>query len=296
MLPCHVLCPHVSREQACVVPDVGHQLTLDKHKLCTKQRAQRKRCPCRQTTTRWVCVCVVLYVFTQMATRGIWYQLHLLPRSLFASDLAWLESVCFSCPGFDWTIRYLCVALIGGCCWNLRRPPDQEEMVPNSIIGNLSSKSIHTEGSFFRLVVLLLICIFFKVSLLSTLAALVVLKLNLLSSFPQWFLTATPSLPVSTLVRAAFVCVRERLSCHDCLHMQSNKQHNTSSSLLFFPLWLWLWLPLSSAELCPVTVAWLPQDVPLFTHGGRKDTSEEQELLDLNLTPFPVTASKDSYL
>ncbi|KAI4804349.1 hypothetical protein KUCAC02_025979 [Chaenocephalus aceratus] len=38
--------------------------------------------------------------------------------------------------------------------------------------------------------------------------------------------------------------------------------------LLFRPLWLWT--PLSSAELCPVTEAWLPQDIPLMTRRGRR--------------------------
>lgn len=84
----------------------------------SKRRTQRKHGPCRQTTTRRVCV--VFYVFTQTATRGTWYQLHLLPCSLFASEMAWLELACFSCPDCDWVIRYLRTALIGECYWNLR--------------------------------------------------------------------------------------------------------------------------------------------------------------------------------
>lgn len=133
-------------ETECVpIQALCHKLTLAKHNLCTKKRTRRKLCPCRQTTTRGVCM---VCVFTQMATRGIWYQLHLLPRSLFASDMAQIESARFSCPGFDWSIRYLCVALIGGCCWNLRRAPDQEDVLADSMTGNLSWAFSYTEFFF----------------------------------------------------------------------------------------------------------------------------------------------------
>lgn len=119
-------------------PGLCHKLTLRKHKTSTKQKAQRKCCALVKKPQQEGCVCCVgLYVFTQMATLGIRYQLHLLPRSLFASDMAWLKSAHFSCLHFDWLIRYGCGALIGGCCWNLKWASDQEEVENNSAAGNL---------------------------------------------------------------------------------------------------------------------------------------------------------------
>lgn len=45
-------------------------------------------------------------------------------------------------------------------------------------------------------------------------------------------------LPVSALVRAAFVCVSERQACDGLHTVQSGRQHNTSSSLLSPPAFL----------------------------------------------------------
>lgn len=58
--------------------------TLAKHNLFIKIRAQSKLHP-RNTQHNQRDMCVVLSVFPQMATQGIQYQLHLLPKSLFAS-------------------------------------------------------------------------------------------------------------------------------------------------------------------------------------------------------------------
>lgn len=69
--------------------------------------AQRKRWPCKQTTTRGV-VYVVLHVFTQMATRGIWYQPPSVAQKsichslLFMSRL-WLGTEISLCR-FDWRV------------------------------------------------------------------------------------------------------------------------------------------------------------------------------------------------
>lgn len=79
-------------------PGFGHKLTLDQHDLLTKKQARTRRRSRTQTTTRRSCVACCVFL-TQMATQGIWNQLHLLPRSLFASDMARLAHV--SCPDFD---------------------------------------------------------------------------------------------------------------------------------------------------------------------------------------------------
>lgn len=67
-------------------------------RLC-QASAQRTHSPCRQKFYKKDCVlcCVVLCcnVFTQMATRGIQYRVHLLPRSLFDWDTAQLEPAFF---------------------------------------------------------------------------------------------------------------------------------------------------------------------------------------------------------
>lgn len=48
---------YVLRALLCVpVQAFCHKLTQDKHEICTEQRAQRKRRPCKQTTTRAVCM------------------------------------------------------------------------------------------------------------------------------------------------------------------------------------------------------------------------------------------------
>lgn len=97
--------------------------------------------------------------------------------------------------------------------------------------------------------------------------------------------SATPSVLHSTLVSTAFVCVWERLGCADGPHTAQNyRQHNTSSCL-----WFWLYLLLSSAELCPVTVAWRHSSDGLVWEKGHQWWTE---LLDLNLTSFPELESK----
>lgn len=97
--------------------------------------------------------------------------------------------------------------------------------------------------------------------------------------------SAMPSVLDSTLVSTAFVCVWERLGCADGPHTAQNyRQHNTSSCLCF-----WLYPLVSSAESCPVTVAWRHSSDGLVWEKGHQWWTE---LLDLNLTSFPELESK----
>lgn len=54
------------------------------------------------------------------------------------------SQLAFHVPALIGRLDIFCVALIGGCCWNLRRAPDQEEVVLNSITGNLSKTNSYT--------------------------------------------------------------------------------------------------------------------------------------------------------
>lgn len=78
-------------------PSFGPMLTLDRRHVCAKQVPRGHTVLVDKSSTRkTVCFAVLCCnVFTQMATRGIQYRVHLLPRSLFDWDTAQLEPAFF---------------------------------------------------------------------------------------------------------------------------------------------------------------------------------------------------------
>lgn len=111
--------------------------------------------------------------------------------------MARLESACFSCPGFDWAIRYLCVVWLEGVAGNLR---PRLQLRRKRCLIPLQERLLFLDY---------FICISIKFFIVRHDTCILV--------------KSSPSLPVSPLVSAAFVYVWERPGC-DGLHACAEQQ------------------------------------------------------------------------
>lgn len=111
-------------------------------------------------------------------------------------------------------------------------------------------------------------------SLFHTIAALLVLHLKTL--FLCSLLCHSFTTCLSSCQSCLCVCWERWAVMAATLHRATN---NNTLRLLFFSSAFRLRLPLSSAELCPVTVVWMPKDIPPLTRGGQEGSSDGRRSL-----------------